>query len=69
MSAPHRTRSALRYGYPWATVGLGPILLAQGIYLRRTVLRLPEPEGERSGVEGQGQNIRVRWPQESTASA
>src|ERR1700756_5186887 len=32
--------------------GLGPILLAQARWLRRTALRLPEAAGPRSGMEG-----------------
>ncbi len=53
------TRHPLRYGYPWATVALGPLLLAQGAHVRRVTPRLPEAAGARSGVFGQGRPLRV----------
>jgi hypothetical protein len=37
-----------------ATLALGPLLLAQGRHVRRTVPELPEPEGPRSGIAGSG---------------
>lgn len=37
-----------------AMLVLGPVLLAQGVYVRRTALRLPEPEGLREGISGMG---------------
>ncbi|MBZ5524182.1 MAG: SGNH/GDSL hydrolase family protein [Acidobacteriia bacterium] len=37
-----------------AMLVLGPVLLAQGTYVRRTALKLPEPEGPRDGVSGTG---------------
>lgn len=67
MSA-HRTRPALRYGYPWGLIGLGPLLLAQGMYVRRTVPRLPEPEGARNGRQGQGRRLRVLIAGDSAAA-
>jgi lysophospholipase L1-like esterase len=36
---------------------LGPILLAQARWLRRTALRLPEAAGPRKGVEGDGDSV------------
>ena len=41
-------------GYQFATIGLGPVLLAQGRYVRRVTPRLPEPAGQRQGVDGAG---------------
>lgn len=38
---------------------LSPILLLQALYLRHTVPRLPEPEGPRQGVCGQGPTLRL----------
>lgn len=40
-------------------IPLLPILLGQGMYVRRTIPRLPEPDGARSGVSGQGQSLRL----------
>lgn len=40
-------------------IPLLPVLLGQGIYVRRTIPRLPEPEGLRDGVSGQGQPLRL----------
>jgi lysophospholipase L1-like esterase len=37
-----------------AKVALGPVLLPQGLWVRRTALRLPEAEGARDGVVGDG---------------
>lgn len=37
-----------------AKLALGPVLLPQGLWVRRTALRLPEPAGEREGVVGEG---------------
>src|ERR1700761_2702487 len=34
---------------------LGPILLLQARWLRRTALRLPEAAGPRNGIEGEGE--------------
>lgn len=38
---------------------LMPLLLAQALYLRRTVLQLPEPTGPRVGSVGQGPRLRL----------
>ncbi|MGL4612072.1 MAG: SGNH/GDSL hydrolase family protein [Trueperaceae bacterium] len=46
-------------GYSIAKVGLAPILLAQGKYVSKTIVRLPEPEGERQGVTGEGPSLRI----------
>jgi lysophospholipase L1-like esterase len=42
-----------------ATAALGPVLLAQGKRVRRTVPTLPEPPGEREGVVGRGPTLRL----------
>lgn len=46
-------------GYQFATVGLGPVLLAQGHYVRRVIPRLPEPPGQRCGVAGAGSALSL----------
>jgi lysophospholipase L1-like esterase len=48
---------SLRHGL--ATLALGPVLLAQGKRVRRTVPTLPEPAGEREGVIGSGPDLRL----------
>lgn len=45
--------------YPLSTLTLGPILIGQGLYVRRVTPRLPEPEGEREGVTGSGPDLRL----------
>lgn len=40
-------------------LALAPLLLLQGVYVRRVTPRLPEPAGERSGVAGTGPHLRV----------
>ncbi len=42
-----------------ATALLGPLLLAQGKRVRRSVPTLPEPAGEREGVIGSGPALRL----------
>ena len=39
-------------------VALGPILLLQGVYTRQVTPKLPEPEGARQGITGQGPALR-----------
>ncbi len=46
-------------GYLLATFGLGPLLIAQAVRVRRNVLRLDEPPGPRSGCEGAGAPLRL----------
>jgi len=48
-----------RLGYQVATIGLAPLIIAQGLYVRRITPRLPEPEGSRSGLGGTGLSIRL----------
>ena len=42
-----------------AKIALGPVLLPQARWLKRTALRLPEAEGPREGIEGEG-DLRLR---------
>ncbi len=58
MSAAHRL----------AGVALGPILLAQGLYVRRVTPRLPEPPGERAGCAGCGPALRLLIAGDSAAA-
>ena len=51
-----------------AKVLLGPLLLAQGRHVRRTALKLPEPPGQRRGVVGQGQPLRLLVTGDSAAA-
>ncbi len=46
-------------GYQLATFALGPLLYLQGKAVRRTVPRLPEPPGPRSGSVGSGPLLRL----------
>ncbi|HSE13628.1 MAG TPA: SGNH/GDSL hydrolase family protein, partial [Rudaea sp.] len=55
-------------GYRIATVGLGPLLLAQGLRVRRSVVRLVEPPGPRSGSEGSGPTLRLLIAGDSAAA-
>lgn len=47
---------------------LFPLLLAQGVYTRRVVPRLPEPEGTRMGVRGEGRALRLLILGDSSAA-
>lgn len=38
---------------------LGPVLLMQGRAVRRDILRLPEPDGPRSGITGKGDGLKL----------
>ncbi len=58
----------LRSGYSWRMVALAPLLLAQGLHVRRRIPRLPEPEGERSGCAGQGRPLRLLITGDSAAA-
>ncbi|MBV6826359.1 SGNH/GDSL hydrolase family protein [Pseudomonas sp. PD9R] len=42
-----------------AKILLGPVLLIQGAYTRRVTPKLPEAEGERTGVAGSGNVLRM----------
>ncbi len=50
------------------TLALAPLLLAQGGLVRRRILKLPEPQGERSGVAGEGPPLRVLVAGDSAAA-
>lgn len=52
MSADYLWRGALE-------LALSPVLLAQALYVRRTVEKLPEPDGPRHGTLGAGPPLRV----------
>lgn len=54
--------------YLLLTLALSPLLLAQGLYVRRTTPRLPEPVGERSGEIGNGPTLRVLILGDSSAA-
>ncbi|MEM7029723.1 MAG: SGNH/GDSL hydrolase family protein [Chloroflexota bacterium] len=55
-------------GHQVATIGLGPILFAQGRYVRRTVPLLPEPPGDRVGVSGTGKPLHLLVVGDSSAA-
>ncbi|MEJ5061438.1 MULTISPECIES: SGNH/GDSL hydrolase family protein [unclassified Pseudomonas] len=42
-----------------AKILLGPVLLMQGVYTRRVTPKLPEADGEREGVAGRGEGLRL----------
>jgi lysophospholipase L1-like esterase len=50
------------------TIVLGPVLLAQGRHVRRTVRLLPEPEGVREGETGSGPLLRLLIAGDSAAA-
>ncbi|MFK8010608.1 MAG: SGNH/GDSL hydrolase family protein [Marinicellaceae bacterium] len=41
------------------TILLGPILIIQGIWVRRKTIVLPEPQGCRSGIKGSGKKLSL----------
>lgn len=49
-------------------LGLGPILLAQGLYVRRTTPILAEAAGPRSGERGSGEELRLLIVGDSAAA-
>lgn len=55
-------------GYPFATAALGPLLFAQGRYVRSVTPRLPEAAGPRDGVAGDGPPLRVLVVGDSAAA-
>lgn len=42
-----------------AKVLLAPILLVQGVYVRKTIVKLPEASGPRSGITGSGPTLKL----------
>jgi lysophospholipase L1-like esterase len=55
-------------GYLLATLGLGPLLIAQAVRVRRNVVRLDEPPGARFGCEGVGAPLRLLIAGDSAAA-
>lgn len=55
-------------GYAFATPLLAPLLLLQGLRVRRTVPQLPEPPGERAGQVGSGDLLRLLVIGDSSAA-
>ena len=55
--------------YRYAAVAMAPLLLAQGLRVRRTAMRLPEPPGPRSGTAGDGPPLRLLVAGDSAAAA
>lgn len=51
-----------------AVVALAPLLLAQGLRVRRVTPRLPEPPGPRSGTAGEGPPLRLLIAGDSAAA-
>ena len=51
-----------------ATAAFGPLLLLQGLHVRRVTPRLPEPPGPRSGHAGQGPALRLLVAGDSAAA-
>jgi len=47
---------------------LAPLLITQGLYTRRTTVRLPEPEGKRQGQSGSGPLLRLLIVGDSAAA-
>jgi lysophospholipase L1-like esterase len=55
-------------GYRLATIGLGPVLIAQALRVRRDIVRLDEPQGARSGSEGTGAPLSLLIAGDSAAA-
>ncbi|MEO1603455.1 MAG: SGNH/GDSL hydrolase family protein, partial [Pseudomonadota bacterium] len=49
-------------------IALGPLLLTQGRRVRRDILRLPEAEGPREGIVGEGPPLRLLVLGDSSAA-
>jgi len=60
--------SAWRHAHPWLVLTLAPLLLAQGLHVRRVIPRLPEPEGARTGGGGEGRPLRLLITGDSAAA-
>lgn len=54
--------------YRYAAMAMAPLILAQGLRVRRTALRLPEPPGPRSGTAGEGTPLRLLVAGDSAAA-
>ncbi len=55
-------------GYLLLGFVLSPLLIAQGMYVRKITPRLPEPEGERHGKHGAGPWLRILILGDSSAA-
>lgn len=53
---------------PLITLSLAPLLILQSRYVRRVILRLPEPDGARAGQAGSGQPLRLLIVGDSAAA-
>lgn len=51
-----------------SSIALGPLLLAQGKYVRSNIELLPEPEGERIGTKGSGPHLSLLIVGDSAAA-
>ena len=58
----------MSFRHALATLTLGPLLLVQGLRVRRTVPELPEPAGARCGVLGSGPRLRLLIVGDSAAA-
>lgn len=45
--------------YTFAAIGLAPFLIVQALYVRFVTPRLPEPQGDRSGIYGSGPRLSL----------
>ena len=52
----------------WMKWLLGPVLLVQGLWVRKKTPKLPEPVSQRSGVAGMGQPLRLLLLGDSSAA-
>jgi lysophospholipase L1-like esterase len=50
------------------SIAIGPVLLAQGLHVRRVTARLPEPPGDRAGCVGAGPALRLLIAGDSAAA-
>lgn len=66
MRGTMRTKAAVRHLL--STAALGPVLLLQGLHVRRVTPRLPEPPGPRSGRVGAGAPLRILVAGDSAAA-
>ena len=57
-----------RMGYKLATIGLFPLIIVEGLYVRRVTPRLPEPQGSRSGMDGSGPPVSLLLLGDSAAA-
>lgn len=65
--ATERPASRMWLAHGWS-LPLAPLMLAQALYVKRTIPRLPEPEGVRAGSTGQGRPLRLLITGDSAAA-